>query len=1049
MPLLGTMDGRHELFQQLKPPCVALSQTALALNASNPNIELLTSRLEDVHKVLANITDSYPLDARLADYVFFPLSQVLKASQKVSIRCLELTFQSLAILIHQGWSFNIQPQLAAQIVILCTMVAEKEPKGLSFRGSTDDLQTSALKCLYRLFDALSTSGEARNVLTSEANVPQLGQTISIVLDALVEGRVAEVQIAAMHALTALVDNVADRDIQAAFLPGIVSKLTKVVTPSTKQRRAPSIITDALHTLQQLFSNTLRDTVADHVTHSNGEDGTSKVINDKWLQSAATQLAPAIATIVKLKDHSRVDVREALSKFCFTLIKDCRKTLKNSVSLAFETILFLACGDRAESVKFSLESLATTDGEILELLQVTLHDWLRSLATRMQSADEQAKVQRMQQIRTAYSILVSTGTNTTTIDKSLAQSLRDSVVITIQLPGPKLQPATMLPVQSLDLTFLSDQHRSMAFTSPLVQYKGQESVLHQVERLVQMMSSTSASGVVTKDLSRMLRLSDGETRLATFWMLLESAKTASKLDHDSATALLDFEDGGSRMSRSSLEELYSLALTILTDPIDESPDQRLQALSIQAIALRAQAAGKDFRHELIDALYPILHTLATPDESLQQHSVAALNIFSDACGYSSVEELIVDNVDYLTNAVALKLNSFDVSPQAPQVLLMMVKLAGPTLLPYLEDTIDSIFAALEDYHGYPLLVELLFKVLGVVTEEGAKAPQLAIEDSDREKISHVRQERWQPTSVTDLVDLLQERSKNIATSAESAVTREAHPQRPWKSMESGDQDEDHTTEDDEVPPVNDVEVQPPAPKTFALLLKISELTQHFLPSASASLRTSLLGLIKTATPAIARHENSFLPLINTLWPEIISRLDDPEPQVVATALDIIALLCEHASGFMRSRIAQLWPGIVEQYQSVAKHVMQSMTSSKTAGSHQPSSAAVVPNNARLKHAVARFNSRGPDYADSSVRLVWSSLIDTITKIVRYVPISPESFDEALEMLAPVMETDNVKTALAADNADAVWLVCLRAGLTKASELPRVIQDVKWASVDVGG
>lgn len=1050
MPLLGTMDGRHEIFQKLKPPCVALSQAALSLNGPNSDIQLLTDRLEDVHKVLASITDIFPLDAKLADYVFFPLSQVLKASQKVSIRCLELTFQSLSMLIHQGWRFNIQPQLAAQIVILCTMMAEKEPKGLSFTGSTDDLQTSALECLHRLFEALSTPGEAKATLTSEANFPQLGQTISTTLDAIVEGRVADVQIAAMHTLKALVENVADRDIKAAFLPGIVSKLTKVLTPSTKQRRPPAVLTDALDVLQQLFRSTLSDSAVDAIGDDHGKPS-SKVINEKWLESAATQLTPAIATLIRLKDHSRLDVRETLSKFCFTIIKECKSTLKNSVGLVFETLFLLASGDQGDAIKFSLESLATTDAHVLDLLQVTLHDWLRSLATKMQSADEQAKVQRLQQISTAYSIIVSTRTDITTIDRMLARGLRDSVVITLQLPGPKLQQVAVLPVQSLDLTFLGDQRRSMQFTSPLVQYKGQEAVLQQAEQLVKMMSSSSASASATKDLSRMLHQSDGETRLATFWMLIESSKAAASLGHDSTTAFLDFDGATNATLPRSMEELYSVALTVLTDPTDNAPDQRLQALAIQALALRARTADKDFRHELIDTLYPVLHTLATPDELLQQHSVTALNIFAEACGYSSVRDLIVDNVDYLTNAVALKLNSFDVSPQAPQVLLMMVRLAGPSLLPYLEDTIDSIFAALEDYHGYPLLVELLFRVLSVVAEEGAKAPQLAIEDGSRSDVSRIRQERWQPTTVSDLVNQLQDSAQEeVIVARDTTVDREAHPQQPWKIVEDPVENADDI-EEDEVPPVNEVEVPPPAPKTFALLLKISELTQHFLPSASASLRTSLLVLIKTTTPAIARHENSFLPLINTLWPEIVSRLDDSEPQVVATALNIIALMCEHAGDFMRSRIGSLWPGIVEQYQAAAKEIMHSESSSKATKIHnQPTTpTSIASSDARFKLAVTRLTSSQGDYIDTGVRTIWTALIDTITSIVQYVPIPPESFDDALAMLAPVLETDAIKYALGSENADAVWLVCLRTGIEKAPAMPKSIQDMKWASVDCAG
>ena len=99
------------------------------------------------------------------------------------------------------------------------------------------------------------------------------------------------------------------------------------------------------------------------------------------------------------------------------------------------------------------------------------------------------------------------------------------------------------------------------------------------------------------------------------------------------------------------------------------DWRLQALALETIALQASQQKEAFRGELIDALYPVLHYMGASVEALRDHAVTCLNIIARDCGYRNSGELIVSNVDYLVNAVALRLNSFDISPQAPQVLLM--------------------------------------------------------------------------------------------------------------------------------------------------------------------------------------------------------------------------------------------------------------------------------------------------------------------------------------------------------------------------------------------
>ncbi|KAI7342729.1 hypothetical protein KC336_g23153, partial [Hortaea werneckii] len=205
---------------------------------------------------------------------------------------------------------------------------------------------------------------------------------------------------------------------------------------------------------------------------------------------------------------------------------------------------------------------------------------------------------------------------------------------------------------------------------------------------------------------------------------------------------------------------------------------------------------------------------------------------------------------------------------------MVRLAGSSVIPYMEDVVESIFAVLEGWHGYSMLVEVLFRVLLVVAEEGAKAPQLAtIENGEKSKVEAVISEKWRPTNVAELASSLREKRAEESPEKEE---REKAPQRPWKGNEEvgGDAEDKHS--EDELDAVgrstDDADLPPPAPKMYSLLLKITELTQHFLPAASPSLRTSLLSLIRTSVPPISKHENSFLPLINTLWPEIVSRMD---------------------------------------------------------------------------------------------------------------------------------------------------------------------------------
>ncbi|KAK5688596.1 hypothetical protein LTS10_000574 [Elasticomyces elasticus] len=1025
-------------FSSLKPLCVGLSQAAL-IPGSRP--QLLTTHLEKLYTTLTHLTNN--LNPKLADYVFFPLSHCLKLSQKLSIHSLELCLQIIALLLQHGWRDSVEPQLAAQLIILCTLMASLSPTGFAFTEGTSELQTAAFWCLNHVFAAASRNASVKATLTAEQQFPQLGQTITTLLEGLLDGVALETQTAALTALRELVKGVLGKDLSATFLPGMVGKLTKVLTPSTQRRRNHGVLTGCLQLLGALLRKTL--------TADNGGEGEG-VVTAQWKETAAKQLKPALGSVMRLRDHDREDVREALGRVCLVLLRECRGSLGNCSQLALETLLTLSTAEDSPS-RMQLEVLLRADASLCGLMQNTVYDWLQSLPTVMQSADEQAKVRKMGQVMTTYNLLGNSGVDTTVIDRMLAGKLRDSVVITLRAPaadGKKdILQVMRSPVQPLDLTVLHSMKGTLEFGQPLVRYRGQERMMTTIEGFAQLISDSASSSVFSADLARSLRYSGGEEQVATFWLLLIATQSAlQRKEAGSVNDFLNFDDSQQHVTSYSdhLEELYAFALSVLnasSGVVDTNP--QLQSLALRTLALRAQISGTAFRSELIDALYPVLQLLATNDPGLQSDTLTTLNILADACGYPSVEELIVENVDYLTNAVALKLNNYDLDPAVPGVIVMMVRLAGPTLIPYLEDVVESIFGVLEGWHleeGAEGVVEGMFGVLSVVVGEGVKAKELG---SGTRRIQGPH-ETWQVISIDGLAEVLKQRKVEEEDVERAQSDRETAPQRSWK----GDYDDDEVVGEDEPAEEEealtqenlDEEPPPPAPKTYAILVKITDLTQHFLPSASASLRTSLLSLIGTTVPALARHENSFLPLINTLWPEIVSRLDDPETRVQAAALSIIGVMCAEAGDFMRGRVVALWTELELMYARVAEEMISSSVGGRQSVKKQGrqetrgSNALVSASNESLDQVLKRLQNSPDQHTDTGTRLQWKALVGCLTAVVRYVPLPPDLFDEALEMLGPVLQKAEVRAALEASNGnkDAVWLAMLRRGMVGEQTVP---------------
>ena len=1042
---LASMDPQMDtLFRALKPACVAVLEAAKGLSDGRSNVKVVQDRLETLqHRLSTESTTLHRFSPQLAEYVFFPISQVLKGSQKASIRCLELSLRCTVILVECGWRHHLPPQTAAQLVILCTLLAEKTPSGLPFHQSTEELQCNALNCLERIFSAAKRNDETRKLLAGDTNRPQLGKTITVVLDAIEDGASPNVHLAATETLETLLISVNDREIHAAFLPGVISRLVRVLTPSTKARRAAGVLSGCLEIVDNLITSTLghRSSMAKSgVAVKCQRNSPDSIIDDQWLEQASTQLKPALVSIFRLRSHSNAKVTETLAHLCLTVVRHCQDTLPNCINVALETLLVIATTPHGESVTLELEMLLHANASIRSSLQELLYDSLQSMTTVIQGADEQAKATKLGYSRKAYELLLLSDAQNPVIDTALANALRGSVVITLAMGARKQSTLPAVQIQSLDLAVHEAEQNQTTFDLPLVYSRGQEQTLGAIESFAKLVATSQAACVTfATDLVRDLRHSHGEARIANFWLLLTLTTTALQKNR-AVEQFLEFDAGDVPFHSEWLDALYASSLGILTDTPHEQIDSRLQALALRGVALQAQSAGVDFRAELIDALYPVLNMLATPDAQLQRDSMTALNVMTHACKYPSVERLVVENVDYLTNAVALKLNAFDVSPQAPQVLLMMVRLAGPGLLPYLEDTVESIFAALEDYHGYPALVELLFRVLGVMAEEGAKAPQLLLADG-RQRSACWGNEKWAPTTMAGLVTLvkLEKASQEPAADADD-ISLEPHPSQPWSTLDQPPANS-QPHGDEGGPQADSADRPPPAPKTYNLLFKITELTQHFLPSASPSLRTSLLRLIGTTVPAISRHEDSFLPLINTLWPEVVARLDDDEPYVIATALDIVAVLCVHARDFMRSRVTQLWPRMVEIWRGF-----------RVGGGG--SAGCVATGNTDRAHALARGTpSRGlgvmlgadappATYTDTTARLVRESWVATLASIVEHVPLTPEHFDEALELMTPELHHDVLRSAFETENSDATWLAMARNGLVDTPEPPCAPPGSDW-------
>jgi hypothetical protein len=1005
----------------LKQPCIEVLQITASLAQKPDSKKELVVALSNLLSTLQSVTSNpAALDAKLTEYAFVPISQVLRLSRQVPVRALELCLECISSLLSTGWGGGIEPALAGQLLILFTFLAKPSSADNGITATSEELQALALKCMAELLNETSRTSKGKAATTATPNIPALGEAVLVVLDTLTDAKSTHTKSQAISALEVMVVAIADDDALASFLPRIISSITKALTPNSSNRTGFRVAEKSLNVLSSLILRLLSDQATRNLPHTSTQDSstdTKIVRSTSWLQATAPQIKIALANVFRLRYHDKSEVLKALFHLCLRIVRECRTSLSECTAMAIETAISLAGrSDIQDTIVSELRILLSADSQLGDVLRESLLNWVTSLPRTMQSKDEQVRHQTIHQISVTLRLF---DRDDTLIDGRLANSLRDAISVVLG-DSKGLEELAVYQDTPTDQIMLLNSSTSLTFNPLRLQFKAQEKMMIEFRLLVQELARSNSGTAVLQDLMRTIDVGDREIRFASFWVAMHLVQDMTKSD----SVFDDFVDMGTpNLREEALDALYAQSIMILTQGAEATGRSwQFAALAMETIVLQASRYKIEFRAELSEILYPVLSYLGDPNEALRHHALTCLNILSTTCGYADAGELVVANVDYIVNAVGLKLAVGDVSPQVPQVLIMMMRLCGPSLLPYLDDLVGSIFDALERYHGYTKLSELLFSVLRGMVEEGVKAPPLAIAQS-HDNGSPGRCART--TTMTDVVDRIRRLDNSaLATKAEAVNDVDiAFPQEPWKKEPASQSElqDDLTDQNQDSSETQPTEPPPPAARTYDLILRISELTQHYLTTSSPSLRISLLSLLRTTIPSLAKHENSFLPLINTLWPVLLPRLQDSEAYVVSSALDALALICEYAGDFMRSRIDDAWELFRKIYRRT-QHQSDRSVSKQSLFSSSTSLSKVQKGMQSLSvDAISTSTAYTSEfYTGAPARMVWNSLVSLLCAIAGHVTIKDNRFDEMLLILDPVLGSDEVRQALETCNADAVWL-----------------------------
>ncbi|KAF3769920.1 ARM repeat-containing protein [Cryphonectria parasitica EP155] len=1070
-----TSSVRNQFFAKLKPICVEISKFALQGQPGPEGARRTQDLLNQLNGILEGQIqyDASALDEKIADYIFFPLSHLLRRHEAQPVRLIETVIKTLRLLIQHGWKARISKDLSQQLLILLTFIIGGVPgRENSQPAKPEETVLEGYRALTALIKTAGVSAKD-SPLTDAKIIPSFGHAVSVILDGVTDGSTPEIQLASLLAISAVYTTVKQDEVLATFFPGTVSSLSRLLSPPSSIKAQRRVLFSGTNILKLVLTKVLSDLKIRNLLReqdekdalvseeqSQDENAQGTVLTLSWLNATVAQVKIALSTVLKLRNHDGADVRNAVEKLCIALLDECHSSLSNCTAMLVETAMVLREDDNDQSLFYgtSLQDLAIIYPELVDSVNTTVHNWITSMPRMMQSGDEQVKQRAIRSMTKGQELLSALGVDSSSLEESLSSALRDSIVaLILTSKDPKVMNEVDVDMDlwrnpSLVRTGGSELQ---TYQPVLLPHGSQRDIRRDVAALIQNIGSSRQQTKLAAEMLPYLRDSRGVDQIASYWLSFQLLRSSFSKTTE-VDDLLDLTDAvadpTSEDQNLVFDELYSFSVSILdahSDATDET-DWRLEATALEVIAFAASRLNRSFRPELIDVLYPVSTFLGSARPELRSHAITTLNNLAASCGYGSVSELIIDNVDYMVNSVSLRLNQFDISPASTKVLTMMIRLTGPKLLPFLDDVVAGIFAALDNYHGYTTFVESLFGVLSEVVEQGVKSDRLITEGGQTGAANH-RKRPLQSSGVQDTLTFLHKRTKRVREQEEEGDVEEiirGHPRTAWKSakeeldaIETRDHGQDDQPED---APQDSEEITIPQTPTYTLMTKVTSLTQHYLTSPQPTLRKQLLELLSKVSPALAPDENAFLPLVNDIWPVIISRLHDTEPYVVIAACGTLSALCESAGDFLSTRVKTEWWESLGSWCFRAKDEARksrgggatAMAKSKASGHSNdiliPMRGADHSDELQLEVASRSITTSTGLGRFASAAQAWVAVVSMLIAIVSYVRIEDEIFEQILDLLADdvLPRSEQARKALEAVNADAVWLALYERGYLAA-------------------
>lgn len=940
---------KRRVFEIIKPLCIEVSQYALVSNeAFLPNSPQLADSLQRLAERLDTLSldEKQSCDTNVGDYLFYPLNHLL-SKDSLGDRATQYLLEILSFILEFCWSLSLSTAQARNIYMLVTYLYNGPGSTPTMSKASDEVKVSSCRALSSLL---------KSVLSSQADITQIlnsgsvSQTTAMLLDGVSTDNVS-LQLAALSSLRILLcQSYNDPESLALMLPGVSSRIVKLLNGSLGVRCHFQVMSAGLDTLADIICQTCRDF------------STTNVRTDAWRKATSEQLNVALGTLIKLRNHEKKQVILSLLHLSVSIIKTCSTCLQECVPILLDNVVYMAARGYDDAIT-ALRDLVYQSDDMNQQLQNTAYNWILAVPRVVSTHDESQPVQAFNIIRESLGVL-NVSSNSFLFD-SFVKALNDSITFEAVAPtatASELAPAVEFLVQqraghsAMDITI--EQQPTLADIGIVTPFsKSTEQALTRL--LFELGNGSLATALIGHFIQHAQQNITNSSSVASLWMgliVLRGRITMSK-----AT---DIET----------EQLVSTVIRLSSDYLQTTSEGEsniaLRCLALEGLSLGAYFKGENFRLDLIEGLYPVVEMLADPSSTVAKRAQRCMFHLAQCCKYSDARELVVANADYLVDAVSIRLNTLDISPRTPELLRILLRLAGPRLVPFMDDLVETMFVLVDEYQGYDELTFGVFSVFSALVNQVqvqyGSSIQLCIESGANDIFSRGK------TAIENLHFTSLEEANEYLTRKRDFSDLLEEPSDETVAEEKPQEDEDKWVS--------------PVPKvSYHVVKHIIEYSDRYMTHEDPRFVNLLLNLVQLCTPILASQTEEFLPIVHQVWPALVAHVTSEDVTTVENTLKCIGHLCTYAADFMTSRISALWPQIQ----------------------------AILP----------PIRSLGPRF--SREQRIFDALVPMMDSILRHCPVPPALFDTMLDAFAIyIPRSTSLEAAFSHINEDAVWLELAR-------------------------